>query len=69
MKKIPVNELPFELLTEIHDEYDEETAKHITNMFFDGIMTEEEIRRALGRSDIDPTDWQKFEDGWRPDNW
>ncbi len=21
------------------------------------------------RPDIEPEDWQKFEDGWRPENW
>lgn len=25
--------------------------------------------RSRGRADVDPEDWQAFEEGWRPDNW
>ena len=43
------------------------------NRWFDkvhnGDITREELDRMIDRPDIDPEDWQDFEDGWRPNNW
>ena len=34
-----------------------------------GEMTVEQVERAINRPDIDPENWQDFEEGWRPSNW
>ena len=35
----------------------------------DGTWSVEDVENFMNRDDIDPDDWQKFEEGWRPDKW
>ena len=46
-----------------------EEADRWFNKVHNGEITRDELDRVIKRPDIDPEDWQAFEDGWRPNNW
>ncbi|BCW67342.1 hypothetical protein NicSoilB4_21050 [Arthrobacter sp. NicSoilB4] len=47
----------------------EDAAVEILDKVQLGEMSVEEVEKGINRPDIDPGDWQAFEDGWRPPNW
>lgn len=62
--------LPIELANRIYDLWhDEDAMNDIIRKVQDGRMSVDDVRRALDRPDIEPEDWQDFEEGWRPDGW
>ncbi len=63
--------LPADLFLKLFDLWhgDEESIADVVRRVQDGDMSVDDVKRALNRSDIDPDDWQAFEDGWRPDDW
>lgn len=63
--------MPAELFGQVYDLFhgDEDSIHDVVERVEDGRMSVEDVRRNLARPDIDPEDWQDFEDGWRPSNW
>jgi len=61
--------LPAHLFAEIYQLWGEDGAVEILDKVQLGEMTVEQVETALRRPDIEPEDWQRFEDGWRPDGW
>ena len=63
--------LPIDLFDKLYDLWhgDEESLSDIVRRVQDGRMSVDDVRKALDRPDIQPEDWQDFEDGWRPDDW
>ena len=61
--------LPPRLFDEINQIWGEEAAVEILDKVQLGEMTVEHVETGLRRPDIDPSDWQRFEEGWRPDHW
>ena len=47
----------------------EDAAVEILDKVQTGEMTVEQVERAINRPDIEPEDWQDFEEGWRPPDW
>ncbi|TFB83605.1 hypothetical protein E3O44_17165 [Cryobacterium algoricola] len=61
--------LPARLFDEINQIWGEEAAVETLDKVQVGEMTVEQVQTGLRRPDIEPEDWQRFEEGWRPDNW
>lgn len=61
--------LPARLFDEIYQLWGEEGAVEILDKVQTGEMTVEQVETALRRPDIEPEDWQRFEEGWRPNGW
>jgi CTP:molybdopterin cytidylyltransferase MocA len=61
--------LPAHLFDEIYQLWGEDGAVEILDKVQLGEMTVEQVETALRRPDIQPEDWQRFEEGWRPDGW
>lgn len=61
--------LPISLFDKISDFQGEDAAVEILDLVQEGNLSVEDVEKALNRSDIDPSDWERFEEGWRPDNW
>ena len=63
--------LPAELFSKLYDLWhgDEDAVIDIVQRVQEGKMTVEDVKKALGRPDIDPEKWRDFEEGWRPDDW
>jgi hypothetical protein len=62
--------LPIELCCKLMDLFhDDESVNDIIERVQEGRLSVDQVRKELNRPDIDPEDWQAFEDGWRPDGW
>lgn len=61
--------LPATLFDQIMQLWGEDEAVEILDKVQLGEMTVDQVERALNRPDIEPEDWQRFEEGWRPDAW
>lgn len=61
--------LPATLFDQIMQLWGEDEAVEILDKVQVGEMTVDQVERALNRPDIEPEDWQRFEEGWRPDAW
>lgn len=63
--------LPIELFSKLFDLWhgDEDAVTDIVQRVQEGKMSVDDVRKALNRPDIDPENWQDFEDGWRPNGW
>ncbi|KRF44609.1 hypothetical protein ASH01_11495 [Terrabacter sp. Soil811] len=46
-----------------------EDAHRIDKEVIEGTRSAEDVIRAIDRPDMEPENWQAFEDGWRPDGW
>jgi hypothetical protein len=67
MSKPPL--LPQKYFDWIESNWGLEEALRIDKEILDGKRTAEDVMRAIDRPDIEPEDWQSFEEGWRPDGW
>lgn len=61
--------LPAELYSDLYDLMGADGADEVLDQVQEGRLTVDQVEKALNRPDIDPEDWEDFENGWRPDNW
>ena len=61
--------LPATVYSDVYDILGVDGADEILDQVQEGRITVEDVERMLERDDIDPEDWEAFEDGWRPENW
>ena len=61
--------LPAKAFLWLYDHWGEDEAQEVLDKVQRGEMTVEWVEKAINRPDIDPKDWQKFEEGWRPSGW
>lgn len=61
--------LPIDLFDWLLTCWGEEEAVEVLDKVQEGSLKVEDVRRAIERPDIDESNWQDFEEGWRPDNW
>lgn len=63
--------LPIDLYGKLNDLWngDEEAVADVVRRVQDGKMSVTDVIKALKRSNINPKEWRKFEDGWRPEDW
>lgn len=61
--------MPANMFADIFEQFGEETASMAFDNVENGIWTVDEVQDFMDRPDIEPDDWEKFEEGWRPNNW
>lgn len=61
--------LPIGIFADILEQFGEDTADMALDNVQDGIWSVDDVENFMRREDIDPEDWSKFEEGWRPDKW
>lgn len=61
--------LPIDLFADILEQFGEDTADMALDNVQDGTWSVDDVENFMNRDDIDPEDWQKFEEGWRPKKW
>jgi len=58
--------LPIKDYSWLYDHWGEDAANEVLDKVQTGEMTVEHIENCINRPDINPKDWQDFEEGWRP---
>lgn len=63
--------LPIDLFEDIYKMWhgDDDAVARVVSNVQDGKLSVKDVRKAINRPDINPEDWQSFEEGWRPDDW
>jgi len=61
--------IPLEIFRWLLRNWGEDAAFEIYDKVERGEMTTELVETLFYRPDIEPKDWQDFEDGWRPEGW
>lgn len=61
--------LPIGIFEDLLNLTDEDTATEILDQVQEGTLDVSDVERFMNRPDIDPSDWQDFENGWRPTDW
>ena len=61
--------LPIKAFSWLYDHWGYDAAKEILDKVQNGEMKVEQVETAIRRPDIEPEDWQRFEEGWHPDDW
>lgn len=61
--------LPAKAFLWIYDYWGEDAAQEVLDKVQNGEMSVEQVGKAIDRPDINPKDWQDFEEGWRPPGW
>ena len=61
--------LPIKLFDWFYENQGEDAAVEILDLVQEGKLKVEDLDKAIKRPDIDSSDWQRFEEGWRPANW
>ena len=61
--------LPAGIFADILEQFGEDTADMALDNVQDGTWSVEDVENFMNRDDVDPDDWQKFEEGWRPAKW
>jgi hypothetical protein len=61
--------LPAKAFLWLYDHWGEDAAQEVLDKVQIGEMSVEQVEKAINRPDINPKDWQDFEEGWRPSGW
>ena len=61
--------LPIDIFGDLLEKFGEDAADEILDRVQEGGMSIDDAEAILRRDDIDPEDWPKFEEGWRPKKW
>lgn len=61
--------LPIDIFGDLLEKFGEDAADEVLDRVQEGGMSIDDAETILRRDDIDPEDWPKFEEGWRPNKW